>query len=409
TSSHRENLDRWHYISRASDAQFANHLGASDRAEPATVEKELEDERLAGLQATDLGLLLDEYYRENPGFRRAQLVTWCFDEIQVVPGWERFVRRMLDSERVEILLSGSSARMLSREVATAMRGRALETVITPFSFREFATCRGATLPTGRALASAADESSWLARLDEYLAIGGFPEAGRHDLADQRVALLQGYVDAVLFRDIAERHRLENLVALRAFVRQLLRQPATALSVNKIHQDFRSRGIAVSKETLLALLAHLEDAFLVFTIPIASRSERRQQTNPRKVYLADHGLAAAFQVASAENRGRHLENMVACELQRWCREVAYVRTASGFEVDFLATARDGTEHLVQVAADVRDAATFDREIRALHDAAAAHPRARRILIVDRPLPRGVEVGKGIEVVKLWRWLLAPSVA
>ena len=97
-----------------------------------------EDERLGALEADQLGAILEEYYRHFPRYRGAVRVTWCLDEIQVIPGWERFVRRMIDSENVDVLLSGSSARMLSREVATAMRGRALET----------APLRGQTLPDG---------------------------------------------------------------------------------------------------------------------------------------------------------------------------------------------------------------------------------------------------------------------
>jgi uncharacterized protein len=94
-----------------------------------------EDERLSGLAAAELGTLLDEYYRALPHNRREHRVTWCLDEIQLIRGWEAFVRRILDAENVEVFISGSSARMLSREVATSLRGRALETVITPFSFR----------------------------------------------------------------------------------------------------------------------------------------------------------------------------------------------------------------------------------------------------------------------------------
>lgn len=96
-----------------------------------------EDERLAGMRAEDLGLLLEEYYRGHPSYRGEKAVTWCFDEIQAVPGWERFVRRIIDSEKVEVFLSGSSAALLSRELATAMRGRAWEVVVHPFSFEEF--------------------------------------------------------------------------------------------------------------------------------------------------------------------------------------------------------------------------------------------------------------------------------
>lgn len=366
-----------------------------------------EDERLGGLVAEDLGVVLEEYYRAFPAFRRAERVTWCLDEIQVVPGWERFVRRVLDEENVELFLSGSSARMLSREVATSMRGRALETVITPFSFREFARDRGVEWVADRRLVGAAETSAWLARFDEYVEIGGFPEAGRMASGRERVALLQGYVDSVLFRDIVERHGIANVVALRAFVRQLLRQAATLFSVSKVHADFRSRGIAVSKETLLAMLAHLEDAFLVFTLPVASRSERRRQVNPRKLYLADHGLAQAFSPASGLDRGRLVENLVACELARQSRDLAYVKTADGHEVDFLATAFDGSQRLVQVASDISEAATFGRELRALAGAAAEFPEAGRILLAETAPPSGADMPDGVRLIPVWRWLLEES--
>lgn len=366
-----------------------------------------EDERLGGLEAADLGVILDEYYRSYPEFRRRERVTWCFDEIQVIPGWEKFVRRMMDTENVEILISGSSARMLSREVATTMRGRALETIITPFSFREFARSRGAVLPVKKRLLSAVDQSAWMSHFDAYLDRGGFPEAGREPLRPQRVNLLQGYVDTVMFRDVAERHGIVNLVALRALVRQMLRQPASPLSVSKVYADFRSRGIGTSKETLLALLAHLEDAFLVFTVPVASKSERRQQVNPRKLYLADHGLAAAFNPVSSTDRGHYLENMVACELLRQGMSLAYVKTAEGHEVDFLATSADGSTQLIQVAAGIGNAATFESEVRALQGASAEFQAARKVLIADGTPPRGVNAPGGVEVRPLWRWLLDPG--
>ena len=378
---------------------------ASGTARECLVYFNFEDERLADLEAVDLGWILDEYYRAYPSLRRKQRVTWCFDEIQIIPGWEKFVRRMMDSENVEVLISGSSARMLSREVATSMRGRALETIITPFSFREFAASRGSAPPSGSSLLGAASRTNWLALWDQYLEVGGFPEAGFESLRAERVGLLQGYVDTVIFRDIAERHRIANTVALRAFVRQLLRQPASPLSVTKIHADFRSRGISGSKENLLALLAHLADSFLVFTVPIASLSERRQQVNPRKLYLADHSLAAAYNPLLGADRGHHLENIVACELRRRGMTLAYVRTAKGYEVDFHATAADGTTWLVQVAASLGEKAIWEREVRALLAASGEFPSARKLLIAEIPPPRDAEVPKGVEVTPAWSWLLA----
>jgi predicted AAA+ superfamily ATPase len=360
-----------------------------------------EDERLAGIEAADLGMVLDAYYRVNPSFRQRETVTWCFDEIQAVTGWETFVRRILDSEKVDVFLSGSSARMLSREVATSMRGRALETVITPFSFREFCSARDVSITVNQL--SAASRSRLQACFDDYLEIGGFPEALAVSTDRQRVELLQGYVDAVLFRDIAERHAIGNLVALRAFARQLLRRAATLMSVTKLYADFKSRGIGVSKETLLRYLEHFEDAFLVFTVPLAVQSERRRQVNPRKLYLVDHGLAHAFSPAAGLDRGRLIENVVACELQRDSRDLAYVKTARGGEVDFLATHYDGTQTLFQVAADLTNPGTFAREIQSLVDAAAEFPDAGRVLLYETAPSRGVSIPDGVEAIPVWRWL------
>ena len=363
-----------------------------------------EDERLDSLRAENLGLIMEEYYREYPQFRSTTEVTWCLDEIQAVPGWESFVRRILDSEAVEIFLSGSSARMLSREVATSMRGRAMETVITPYSFREFLRARGRVEGVPKYLTTGAERSALRAQFDAYLRIGGFPEAQAFENERDRVRLLQGYVDSVLFRDVAERHNISNLIALRAFVRQLIRHPATMQSVSKIHADFKSRGIPASKETLLAFLGHLEDAFLVFTLPVASRSERRRQVNPRKLYLADHSLALAFSPVPGLDRGRHIENIIACELARESRDLAYVKTASGYEVDFLATDFAGRRSLIQAVADSSSVATLEREIRALVEAGREFPDAARILVTETGPSPSFDAPEGIEIVPVWRWLL-----
>jgi predicted AAA+ superfamily ATPase len=212
-----------------------------------------------------------------------------------------------------------------------------------------------------------------------------------------------YFRGVLFRDVAERHGITNLVALRACVRQLVRQSARTFSVSKMHADFRSRGIGVSKESLLAFLDQLEDAFLLFTVPVATASERRRQVNPRKLYLADHGLSVAQQARPGADREHHLENLVACELQRRGAELAYVKTESGREVDFLATARDGSQQLAQVV-DVQDAATRARELEALKDAAAEHPQAKQLLLVGGEILRDAGIPPEVEVHAIWRWLL-----
>lgn len=363
-----------------------------------------EDERLAGMQAVDLDLLLESYYRRFAALRQNETVVWCLDEIQLIPEWERFVRRMLDSEKVEIFLSGSSATMLSREVATSMRGRATETVVAPFSFREFLRAVDCEPKADVRLIGAAECSTIEAGFEAYLRWGGFPEIKTTETDREKVELLQNYVDVVLLRDVAERHGVGNLTALRAFVRQLLRSPAQLFSVNKAYRDFRSRGISVSKETLLDYLAYLEDAFLVFTLPLAVGSERRRQTNPRKLYLTDHGLARAHATGPALDRGRMLENIVAGRLLDESMDLGYLLTEGGHEVDFLARDFEGNERLIQVASDLSDPATFEREVRALDAARSEFGQAQTLLITETPPPRGVVCPDWLRIVPIWRWLL-----
>jgi uncharacterized protein len=340
----------------------------------------LEDERLAGIGAEQLSALLEAHYRRFPALRRSETVSWYLDEIQLVPGWERFVRRVLDTEAVEIVVSGSSARMLSREVHTSLRGRGTETTIRPFSFREFLRHRGDEPGSSPRRWAAPQRSLIEKRFGEYLREGGFPEAQGLDRAS-RVELLQGYVDAVLLRDVVERHAVSQVLALRWLVRHCLRNPAALVSVQRLFGDLKAQGFAVSKDSVHALMGHLIDAYLLAAVPLLSSSERQRNSNPRKFYPADVGLIHAFDASGRANAGRALETAVFNELQRRGADVAYVRTDQGFEVDFHARYRDGSEELLQVCADASDPAVLDRERRALAAAAPRLPSASRLLILQ----------------------------
>ena len=361
-----------------------------------------EDERLAGLQAKELDTLVEEYYRLYPEWRDQRRATFFLDEIQLVPGWEVFVRRLLDSEKVDLFLSGSSARMLSREVATSMRGRAMEAVVLPFSFRESLRHIGEEPVKSSEYQSKAERSLLDKRLRIYLQQGGFPEAQGLD-ARNRIALLSGYVDVVLLRDIVERHGISQPLVLRWMVRQLLGNAACNFSINKFHVDLKSQGIAVGKDTLHTYLGYLEDAFLLRSITIATDSERRRRVNPRKVYPIDPGLIPIFDRSGKENLGHVLETVVFLELLRRGAELAYVRTANGFEVDFYARFIDGREELIQVCTSIDQPATLAREIRALQDAAADFPRAD-LLLVTLDQPALFDIPEGVTIVAARDWLL-----
>jgi hypothetical protein len=343
-----------------------------------------EDERLAGLRATDLQWILEEYYRMVPEWRDTRKVTFFFDEIQMVPGWESFTRRIMDSEQVDILLSGSSARLLSREVATAMRGRAMEVLIHPFSFREALRHAGAE-PSGpwNGLAKSA-RSDLDHRLRDYLVAGGFPEAQGVPWRDRQM-LLRTYVDVAVLRDVIERHGISNPLALRWLQRHLLANPASLFSVQKFYDTLRSQGIPVSKDSLHSFLGYLEDTFLIRTVSMHTASERRRMVNPRKVYPVDPGLIPVYERAGRANLGPALESAVLVELERRGCQAAYVRTREGHEVDFMASDPERGWRLVQVCADLSDPATREREVRALVSASAEFPEAMPILVTLDAVP------------------------
>ena len=353
-----------------------------------------EDERLGELSAEELSKIVEAHYRRNPQ-GRTRPGAMFFDEIQLVDGWERFVRRLVDRDPAHICVTGSSAKLLSREIATSLRGRSLATEVFPFSFVETLTHRAIRI---EARPSAQRRSMIENVAAEYIRRGGFPEVQGLDEAT-RVRVLQDYLDVAILRDLIERHAISNAVALRRFVRQLMNSPAGSFSVHKIYDDLKSQGLSISKDSLYAWLEHVQDAYVFLTVPIHTSSERQRQTNPRKIYAIDPGLVTACARRGSADLGQLLETTVFLELRRHSAEIAYVRTRSGFEVDFLA----GSE-LVQTCVSLDDLKTRDREVRALREA-MSELAIDHASIITHADDEQISVDEGtIRVVPLWRWAI-----
>ena len=365
-----------------------------------------EDERLAGMTAEHLHPLVEDYYRRFPALRGQKTVTWCFDEIQTVPGWERFVRRLLDSEKVELFLTGSSAALLSREIATALRGRAWEVVIHPFSFEESLRHNGQAVPEQPDFLTAPARSALERAFIDYLTKGGFPEAQGVGTAT-RYQLLRDYVDVAMLRDVMERHAVSNVAGLRWLVRHLLGNAAGLFSVEKFYGALKSQGLAISKDTVHQLMGHLQDCFLVRTAWMAADSERQRMVNPRKAYPVDPGLIPVFDRTGRENIGHALETVVLVELERRRAEVSYVKTSQGFEVDFLARYPSGETDLIQVCADAGAPDTAMRELRALEEAGHRFPEARKRLLTLTQDGLPPDFPADVTVQPAYVWLLTPG--
>jgi uncharacterized protein len=338
---------------------------------------------------------VDDLKTENDG-----MIYCFFDEIQAVEGWEPFIDRMMRTEKCEMYLTGSSARMLSKEIATQMRGRALSWEMFPFSFREFLDYKeieseGTLSTKKRLLVKKAFE--------EYWETGGFPEVAslsRH----LRIKTHQEYFHAILFRDLVERHDVSHPKAVTDLSHRLVDNTASLYSVNSLTGYLKSLGHKVPKSAVSDYLQWFEDAYFLFTVRIYDASAARRDTNPKRIYCIDHAMVTSVSSGILVNSGHLLENLVFTALRRLHPEIYYYKTKTGREVDFIVSMRGRPQMLVQVCESLAEPQTRKREIAALSEA-MAELGLKTGTIVTRNEDERMDVEAGtIEVAPAWRFLL-----
>ena len=357
------------------------------------------DDRLHNLQHENLALIAESYYSIYPEKKGEETVYCFFDEIQAVPGWEPFVDRMIRTEKCEVYLTGSSARMLSKEIATQMRGRALSWELFPFSFREFLDGRGmdsegALSTKKRLLIQKAFEDYWVT--------GGFPEViGLSE--NLRIKTHQEYFQAVLFRDLVERHDIAHPKAVSDLAHWLVDNTASLYSINRLTGYLQSLGI-MRPRTAVWIPRMVRDAYFLFTVLIFYAALARRNMFPNKLYCIDHSLVISVSSGVLINSGHLLENLVFTALRRSHPEVYYYKTKTGKEVDFIVPLRGRSRLLVQVCESLAEPQARNRETAALREA-MAELGAKAGTIVTRNEEEQIDVESGtIKVVPVWRFLL-----
>lgn len=377
-----------------------------------------EDDRLGTVTPATGDEVLDAFWSSHP--QAIEEGTYLFlDELQEMQNWGAWLRRIVDTVKATIYVSGSSSKMLSKEIATEFRGRALDFELLPFSFAEFADARG--LIAGSSSPSQAfstqDRILLSHALHEYLDCGGFPAT--IDLpTPQRIALLQSYVQRVVASDVVERHDIARPRVAGALARRALGSNGRQLSVRKVENDLRSLGMPTSRELLGDLLEYFEEAYLLFRMREFSMSLSERTTSVPKIYAIDPGLAAAMSVAGSRDEGQRLENAVYLELRRrntgFRRDgISSCRTRShGYEIDFVVgDALSGqTYEPYQVTDSMNSAATRERETRALWELMEEQQLHEGTIIVADGEPheyrRDDRPGCVIRQIPAWRWLLRP---
>ncbi|NBX85357.1 MAG: ATP-binding protein [Gammaproteobacteria bacterium] len=322
-----------------------------------------EDERLLPMNAKEMGELLDSFYTLYPQNHHRRCYFFL-DEVHTVDNWQQVIRRVHDKKNIQLYLTGSSSKLLSSEIATSLRGRAISIEVWPYNFQEYIVAHELKIPPLPFGQKAFDHMN--NHLLTFFNTGGFPGIQSMFPHDRRETL-QSYIDTVVLRDVVERHHVEKISLLKYLINSLICNAASLFSVHKFYNDIRSQGFKVSKDTIYSYIQYIEEAYLIFTVSQFSESVRLRQNAPKKIYVIDNGLIHAVSLKTNALYEKLLENQVYLDCRREGKKVYYYTTSDGYEIDFVTEDKEGNKELLQVVWDVSDEHTLLRGQRALNQA------------------------------------------
>lgn len=357
------------------------------------------DDRLTELKQGNLSLIIEAYYSLYPEKKGTEEIYCFFDEIQEAKNWEQFIDRILRTEKCSVYLSGSSAKLLSKEIATQMRGRSLSWELFPFSFSEFISYKGIDFKKLTSRNRLLLQNCF----DEYFLKGGFPEV-RDVSAKIRVMIHQEYFKTILHRDVIERFNVIHPQAAIQAGYRLISSTASLYSINRITEYLKSLGYKVSKGFVSSCIEWFEDVYFLFSVKIFSPSISKQNANAKKIYCIDHSMVTSIAPKILENKGHLLENMMFTYLRRHTEQIYYYRTKKGNEIDFIWTDNRGSRHLMQISFSLKDPATRKREISSL-SFAMEELNLRRSTIITYNEEDLIKVETGvIKIIPAWKYML-----
>ncbi len=347
-----------------------------------------EDERLADFELNDFNKLYEMCIEL---FGKAN--TFFLDEVQNIVGWEKWVRRMYENN-FKFFITGSNARLLSKELATLLTGRHIQLPIFPFSFMEFLKFQKFEFKKEDIYIT--ERRSLLSKyFSEYLKSGGFPEYLKY----KQIEILQEYFNDIIQKDIIERYKVKDIKQLKELGRYLITNTGNLTTYNQL----KRLGEIKSVNTVINYFFYLENAYLLFKVPYFSYSLKKQAANPFKVFAVDIGLRNAISFKFSKDLGKAYETMVAIELKRRNKEFYYWKNVQHEEVDFIIK-ENKVKQLIQVCCDISDINTKKRELKALIKASKELKCNNLLVITDDNESEEKYFGKKVKFIPLWKWLL-----
>ena len=343
-----------------------------------------DDDRLMDFTVADFATLMLVFEKTSPCIK-----TLFMDEVQNVPGWERFVRRVHD-EGYKVFLTGSNANLPSAELGTHLTGRYQKITLYPFSFREVLRFRSADV--GRITEK--KKAAILREFDAYLDGGGFPEY----LKFKDPEYLKRTYDDILYRDIITRFGIREVRGFRQLAHYLFSNMANAQTYNALKNTLGFKSTVSVRD----YVGFLEEAYLLFEIFRYDPSLKKQHIHEKKLYCIDTGMRNAVAFRFSGDRGRSLENLVLIELLRRKKTVFFYKNPQ--ECDFITEERGKVTEALQVCFEL-NARNRDREVGGLVSAMGTHGLASGTILTYNQAETITQAGVEIRVLPAWRWLTA----
>lgn len=364
-----------------------------------------DDPGLAPFDALGIEKLLESYNELYP--ENLKVINYIFfDEIQNVKNWETAIRRINDTKKFNIFLTGSSSKMLSSEIASVLRGRSINFEIMPFSFKEIMTAKKIELYKN--IIYSQKRFAIINILNSYFEFGGFPEIVLETNNELKIRILKEYLETTFFKDLAERYNIKNQQLMRELIRYLATNISSVFSLNSFYKWIK-QTYPITKRTLINYTNYLQDISLFSMLKKYAGSLKQQILAPRKNYLVDIGFRNVYGFRFSEDKGKVLENTVFIELkQRMIRnplmEVYYWNNYKKQEVDFVVKMGKALEALIQVCFELNDFKTRAREINSL--ISASEDLGCKNLIVITLDYSGEEKTSGKKIIfkPIWEWLI-----
>lgn len=347
-----------------------------------------DDERLANFKLDDFQKL-QECFVELFGEQH----TYYFDEIQNIEGWERFVRRLYNAGN-KIVITGSNARMLSRELGTHLTGRYIQVEIYPFSFQEYLAMNEIPV-NAKTLYTTTGRATMVKSFVKYMECGGFPKF----LQDGSVSYLTSLYESIIYRDILTRNGLTNekeMLELMFYLASNATKRVTYSSLGKVV------GIQ-HPDTIKNYLEYIQQTYLISQLFRYDPSVKKQMMSPKKIYFVDNAIIKRIGFNATENNGVFLENLVFIEMKRRGWDVYYY--ADKKECDFIVRKGLHISDAYQVTLKMDSPQTREREIAGVREAMQAYSLSKGyILTFEGKETINFDDGTIVEVVPVWEWIL-----